>query len=100
MIKTGRCLASKVRPVTSRADDPESTGTVALGGQSQLPADGLVHIHDVAGGQRYVEDPVEAGVQGGGDLAADGGFARAGLAGEERDGAQLQEMAQPRLGLG
>ena len=36
-------------------------------------------------------------MQGGGDLAADRGLARAGLAGDQADGAQLQQMLQARL---
>ena len=38
-------------------------GTRALGGQPQLPGDGLVHVEDVAGGQRDVADAVQAGMQ-------------------------------------
>ena len=39
-------------------------------------------------------------MQGGGDLAADRGLAGAGLAGDQADGAQLQQVLQAHLGLG
>ena len=56
------------------ADDAEGRCARALGGQSQLPADGFIHIHDVAGGQGDIEDSIEARVQCGGDLAAHRGL--------------------------
>ena len=40
--------------------------TGALDGQAELPGDGLVEVHGVAGGERDVEDLVEAGMQAGG----------------------------------
>ncbi len=39
-------------------------------------------------------------MRGGGDFAADGGFTGAGFPGDQADGAQLQQMIQPRPGLG
>ena len=81
------------------ADNAKGGGAVALGGQAQFPGDGFVHIHDVAGGERDVEEAIQAGVQGGGDASADGGFAAAGFAGEQPNGAQLQQVIEPDLGL-
>ena len=81
------------------ADGAVGGGAVALDGQAQLPGDGLVHVHDVAGGQRHVEQAVQARVQAGGDLAADGGLARADLAGDQADAAQLDQVLQARLGF-
>ena len=81
------------------ADGAEGGGAVALHRQSQLPTDALVHVHHVAGRERDVEHPIQSRMQIGGDLAADGGFPRAGLAGDQTDGAQLQQMFQTRRGL-
>jgi len=60
---------------------------------------GFVHIHDMAGGEPDVEQAVEAGMQGGGDFTADGGFAGADLAGDQPDPAQLQEVVKPDVGF-
>jgi len=90
-------LGFQGEPGDLSADDAEGAGAVALGGQSQFPGDGLVHVHHVAGRQGHVEDAVEAGVESRGDLAADGGFAGAGLAGDQADGAQFQQGPVPRV---
>ena len=74
-------------------------GTRALGGQPQLPGDGLVHVEDVAGGQGDVSHPIQCGMQCGGDVTAHGGFARADFAGHEADALELDEVMQPRFGL-
>ena len=50
-------------------------GARAFGGQPQFPGDGLVHVEHVAGGQGDVAHPIQAGMQGGGDVSAHGGFA-------------------------
>ncbi len=42
----------------------------ALDGEAHLPGDGLVEVHDVAGGERDVEDAIEAGVELGEDAAS------------------------------
>ena len=81
------------------ADGPVSGGARALGGKPQLPGDGLVHVEHVAGGERHVAHPMQAGMQVGGDVAAHGGFARADLAGEQADALELDEVMEPRLGL-
>ena len=57
------------------ADGAVGGGARALGGEPQLPGDGLVHVEDVAGGERDVAHPIQAGMQGGGDVAAHGGLA-------------------------
>ena len=57
------------------ADLPEERGAVALGGEAELPGDGLVEVHDVARGHRDVEDAIEAGVQAGDEAPARGGLA-------------------------
>ena len=57
------------------ADGAVGGGARALGGQAELPGDGFVHVEHVAGGQGDVADAVQAGMQGGGDVAAHGGFA-------------------------
>jgi hypothetical protein len=82
------------------ADGARCAGPVALCVQAELPGDALVHIHDVAGRQGDVEQAIEAGVQCGGDLAADGGFAGADLAGEQADALELEQVVDPGLGLG
>jgi hypothetical protein len=82
------------------ANDAVGGGAAPLGGQAQLPGDGLVHVGHVAGGERHVEDSVEAGVERGRHLAADGGLAAPGLAGDEADATQVEEVAQAHLQLG
>ena len=82
------------------ADGAVGGGARAFGGQAELPGDGLVHVEDIAGGEGDVVDTVLAGVQGGGDVAAHGGFARADLAGDAvRCRLQLDEVVQAGLGL-
>ena len=81
------------------ADGAVGGGARALGGQSQLPGDGFVHVEDVSGGQADVAHPVQARMQGGGDVAAHGGFARADLSGHEADALELDEVMEPGLGL-
>jgi len=44
-------------------------------------------------------DAVEPRVEPGRQVAADGGLARADLSGEQADAAQVDEMAEPGLGL-
>ena len=81
------------------ADGAVGGGARALGGKSQLPGDGLVHVEDVSGGEADVAHPIQARMQGGGDVAAHGGLARADLAGHEADALELDEVMQPCLGL-
>ena len=45
------------------ADGAVGGGARAFGGQPQLPGDGLVHVEDVAGGERDVADAVQAGME-------------------------------------
>ena len=68
-------------------------------GRPSSPCDLLVDVEHVAGGERDVVDAVEPRVEPGGEVAADGGLARADLAGEQADAAQADEMAEPGLGL-
>ena len=68
----------------------------ALGGQAELPGDGLVHVEDVAGGEGDVVDAEQAGVEVGGDVSANGGLAAADLAGQQPDAAQLEQMHEAR----
>ena len=77
----------------------EGHRAVALDGQFQFPGDGLVHIHDVARGQGDVEEAVQAGLQGGGELAAGGGLAATAFAGDQADTAQLDEVVQAGMGF-
>ena len=81
------------------ADGAVGGGAGALLGEAELPGDGLVHVEHVAGGRRDVVDAVQAGMEAGGDAAADGGLAGPDLAGQEADAAQLDEMPEARLGL-
>ena len=81
------------------ADGAVGGGAGALLGQAELPGDGLVHVEHVAGGQRHVVDAVQAGMEAGGDAAADGGLAGPDLAGQEADAAELDEVPEARLGL-
>ena len=74
------------------ADGAVGGGSRAFGGQAEFPGDGLVHVEHVAGGERDVVDAVEAGMQGGGDCPAGGGFAGADLAGQQADTAQVDEV--------
>ena len=74
-------------------------GAGAFGGQSELPSDGFVHVEHVAGGQGDVAHPIQAGMEGCGDVAAHGGFARTGLAGEQSDALEFDEVIQACLGL-
>ena len=68
-------------------------------GQPEFPGYRLVHVEDVAGGQGDVVDAVQARMEVGGDVPADGGLAGAYLAGEQADAAQFDEVLQSRLGL-
>jgi len=80
-------------------DGTEGARAVSLDGQAQLPGDGLVHVEHVAGGEVDVEEAVQARVQGACELTAGGGLARAGLAGDQADAAQLDQVGQAHLGL-
>ena len=60
---------------------------------------GLVHVEHVAGGERDVVDAVQAGVESGSYVSADGGLAGADLAGQEADAAQFDEVLEADLGL-
>ena len=64
------------------ADGAVGGGARAFGGQSQFPGDRFVHVEDVAGSQGDVAHAIQSGMQGGGDVATYGGFARTDLAGE------------------
>ena len=81
------------------ADCLAGGGAGPLYGQAELPCDGLVHVEYVAGGERDVVDAVEPGVKARGEMAAHGGLARADLAGEQADAAQVDKVAEPGLGL-
>ena len=81
------------------ADGAVGGGARAFGGQAEFPGDGLVHVEHVAGGQRDVADPMQAGMQVGGDMAAYGGLARADLAGHQADALEFDEVMEPSLGL-
>ena len=81
------------------ADGAIGSGARAFGGQAEFPGDGLVHVEDVAGGQGDVAHPIQAGMQGGGDVTAHGGLARADLTGEQADPLEFDEVMQPGLGL-
>ena len=59
------------------ADLAEGAGAIALGGQTELPSDGFVDIHDVAGGQRHIDDPMQAGMQRFAPASTQGGLATA-----------------------
>ena len=59
------------------ADGAVGRGPGALLGEAEFASDGLVHVEDVAGGQRDVAVAAQAGMQSGGDVPADGGFAGA-----------------------
>ena len=74
-------------------------GAGAFGGQTEFPGDRLVHVENVAGGEGDVEHAVQAGMEVGGDVAADGGLAAADLTGEQADAAQFEQMFQTRLGF-
>ena len=70
------------------ADGAVGGGAGALLGQAEAPsprlrgaAIGLVHVEDVAGGERDVVDAVQSGMEACGDVPADGGLAGADLAG-------------------
>jgi hypothetical protein len=80
------------------ADHAKGRGAVAFGREPQFPGDGFIPIHPIAAGERDVAHPIESGMERGGDVAADGGFAAAGLAGDEPS-AQLQEMSKTCFGL-
>ena len=90
-------LAHQARDLGS--DGAVGGGARAFGRQAELPGDGFVHVEHVTGGQGDVADAVQAGMQGGGDMAAHGGFARADLAGDEADALELDEVMQACLGL-
>ena len=78
------------------ADGAVGGGAGALGGQAELPGDGLVHVEDVAGGEGDVVDAEQAGVEVGGDVSANGGLAAADLAGQQPEAAQLEQMHEAR----
>ncbi len=87
------------KPGDFGADLPVERGAAALDGQAQLPGDGLVQVHDVAGGQGHVQDPPQPRVQRVGDHADDGGLAAAGLARDQADAAHLEQVAETGLQL-
>ena len=69
----------------------------AFDGEPHLPGDGLVEIHDVARGERDVDDAIEAGVQLGQDFATRAGFPAATVAGHKADAAQVEQMREAHL---
>ena len=74
-------------------------GAGSLDGDTDLPCDRFVHVEHVACGEGDVVDAVEARVELSGEVSADSGLAGAHLAGEQADAAQLDEVAEPGLGL-
>ena len=74
-------------------------GSGALDGDADLPCDRFVHVEHVARGEGDVVDAVQPRVELGGEVAADGCLAGAHLACEHADAAQLDEVAEPGLGL-
>ena len=56
------------------ADGAVGGGARTLGGKTELPGDGLVHVEHVAGGEGDVAQAVQARMQHGGDVSAHGGF--------------------------
>ena len=81
------------------ADLAVGGGAGAHGGEAELPGDRLVGVEHGSGRKRHVIDAVQAGMQGGGDAAADAGLAAADLAGEQADAAQFEQMLEARRGL-
>ena len=81
------------------ADGAVGGGAGAFGGQAEFPGDGLVHVEHIAGGERDVAEAVQAGVEAGGDVPAEGGLAGSDLAGEQADAAQFDEVFEARGGL-
>ena len=81
------------------ADGTVGGGAGAHGGEAEFPGEGLVHVQDGSGRKADVEDGVEAGMQGGGDAAAEAGLAAAGLAGEQADAAQLEQVLEAGFGF-
>jgi hypothetical protein len=74
-------------------------GAGAFDAEAHLPGDGLVEVHDVAGGERHVDDAVEAGVELREDFATGAGLAAAAVAGDQPDAAQVEEVREADLEL-
>ena len=81
------------------ADLAVGGGAGAHGGEAEFPGESLVHVQDGSGRKGDIEDRIEAGMQGGGDAAAEGGLAAAGLAGEQAEAAQFEEVEEAGFGL-
>ena len=99
MMSTGSCLASLARRETSVliawwAEERERS-TAMPSSQS----DGLVHVEHVAGGQRHVVHAIQPRVELGGEVGGTRWSCRRDLAGEHADALELDEVAEPGLGL-
>jgi len=80
-------------------DLPVERGAGAFDAEAHLPGDGLEEVHDVAGGERDVEDAVEAGVELGEDAARGASLAAAAVAGDQTDAAQVEQVREADVEL-
>ena len=91
--------ASAQRRETSRLDLAIERGARAFDAEAHLPGDGLEEVHDVAGGERHVEDAIEPGVELGEDAAHGAGLAAAAVAGDQADAAQVEQVREADVEL-
>ena len=72
-------------------------GAGAFDGEAHFPRDRFVEVHDVARGERDVDDAIEPGVQAGEDLATGARLPAAAIAGDEADAPQVEQMGEPDI---
>jgi hypothetical protein len=91
------CLGDE--PCDLGADLSKQGGAGTFDGQSHFPGDGLVEVHDVAGGKTNVEHPEERRVQSMKHLSTAASFSAAAVAGDEADTSELDEVSESDLEL-
>jgi hypothetical protein len=95
------------RPTACFGDEPGDLGADlskqgcagTFDGQSHLPGDGLVEVHDVTGGKTNVEQPEERRVQSVKYLSTAASFSAAAVAGDEADTSEFDEVSESDLEL-
>jgi hypothetical protein len=95
--RPGARVGTQARHLT--LDLPVERGAGAFDAEAHLPGDGLEEVHDVAGGERDVDDAIEAGVELGEDAARGARLATAAVASDEPDAAQVEQMREADIEL-
>jgi hypothetical protein len=91
------CLGDE--PCDLGANLSKQGGAATFDGQSHLPGDGFVEVHDVTGGKTDVEHPVERRVQCMKHFSTAAGFSAAAVAGYKADASQFDEVRESNLEL-